>query len=85
MGCAEACHNEACTVVEEGSYKNSSGILKVPTPVLALCVMHTVMLRADAVFVPEPVPERAESPPELARTWQFTARTALLPGAPSIA
>lgn len=85
LGCVKACGNEACAVVEDGAYKNPAGIFNAPAPLLALCVMHQVMLRADALFIPGPTPERVEPPLELARTWQFTARMALPPGAPSIA
>lgn len=85
LGCVETCSNAACAVVEDSAYKNPTGILNAPAPMFALCVMHQVMLRADAILLPEPQSGRTESPPELARTWQFTARTALPPGAPSIA
>ncbi len=85
-GCATACENDSCTLVEEGAFKNATGVTKVSAPVLALCVTQLVLISAASAAV-EPLssvsPDTTDSPPELARTWQFIARTALLPGAPS--
>ncbi|MET0262076.1 MAG: hypothetical protein ABW223_04210 [Rariglobus sp.] len=84
-GCAVACSADACANVEDGNYKTPSGALKIPAPVLTLCVFQLIDLlpeNRDVVMVTVS-PERSDPPPELACTWQFTARTALLPGAPS--
>lgn len=86
VGCAEACDNDACAMLEEGDFKNPSGILKVPAPVFALTVsaLHEVVISTQHAFSPPQLEEGRDPPPELTRTWQFAARMALLPGAPSI-
>jgi hypothetical protein len=85
-GCATACEKESCSTLEEGAFKNATHIVKVSAPVLALCVTQLVLISAASELA-EPLssvsPDRSDTPPELARTWQFIARTALLPGAPS--
>lgn len=85
VNCATVCGAEACAMVEEGAYKNPTELLKVPTPLFVLCVMHHAIPSVDVRFVETPSPEQTESPPELTRTWQFVARAALPPRAPSIA
>lgn len=85
-GCAPACENDTCAVVEEGAFKNATHVVKVSAPVLALCVTQLVLVSgaAESVAPRSSVsPDTTDSPPELAGTWQFIARTALLPGAPS--
>ena len=85
-GCATACEKESCSTLEDGAYKKASDPIKVSAPALALCITQLVMnatseaADASALSVS---PDTTDSPPELARTWQFIARTALLPGAPS--
>lgn len=85
-GCATVCEKESCSMLEEGAFKNATHVVKVSAPVLALCVTQFVLVSAF-VEAPAPLssvsPDTTDSPPELARTWQFIARTALLPGAPS--
>jgi hypothetical protein len=85
-GCATACENDSCSLVEEGAFKNATHIVKVSAPVLALCVTQLVLVPAAseaAEALSSVSADTTDSPPELARTWQFIARTALLPGAPS--
>lgn len=81
-----SCDRDLCESVEEGAFKNSTAPVKVNAPLLAVCVTRLVLLTAaDAHGNDCPVsPATTDSPPELARTWQFSARTALLPGAPSL-
>ena len=85
-GCATACETDTCALVEDGAFKKTTEHVKVSAPVLALCLNQLVLVYAvhDA---PEPLsavsPDTTDTPQELARTWQFIARTALLPGAPS--
>lgn len=82
-GCAETCHNDSCAMVEEGGYKASTRSLSVPVPLLATLWLERLIAPPAATQSPPVVsPETTDSPPELVRTWQFTARTALLPGAP---
>lgn len=86
-GCATACENDSCALVEDGAFKNATGLVKVGAPVLALCVTQLVLDLCAASGSIAPLlsvsPDTTDSPPELVRTWQFVARTALLPGAPS--
>lgn len=81
-----SCDRDLCESVEAGNFKNSAATVKVNAPLLAVCVTRLVLLTAaDAPGEGCPVsPRTTDSPPELARTWQFSARTALLPGAPSL-
>jgi hypothetical protein len=85
-GCATACETDTCAIVEDGAFKKATNQVKVSAPVLALCMTQLVLVTA-ASEVTEPLssvsPDTTDTPPELARTWQFNARTALLPGAPS--
>ncbi|MDF3058748.1 MAG: hypothetical protein K0R17_2963 [Rariglobus sp.] len=85
-GCAESCEKDNCALVEDGAFKNVTHVAKVNAPVLALCVTQLVLV-STATEAAAPLssvsPDTTDSPPELARTWQFIARTALLPGAPS--
>lgn len=85
-GCATACEKESCSTLEEGAYKKASNPIKVSAPTLALCITQLVAIAASEAAVvnaPSVSADTTDSPPELARTWQFIARTALLPGAPS--
>ena len=84
--CATACEIDNCAVVEDGEFKNATHVAKAAAPVLALCVTQIVVVPAasEATELFASVsPDTSDSPPELARTWQFISRTALLPGAPS--
>lgn len=72
-----------CTLVENGTYKHASALLKVPAPALAVaCLCCLVELTPRPIFVPLVSPEQTDTPPELTRTWQFLARTALPARAP---
>lgn len=83
-GCSDACKDGACAVVENGAYKKPTCLLKVSAPVLALCLRGLIEIPADTMISPPVSPDKTDSPPELACTWQFTTRTAPLPGAPSL-
>lgn len=69
--------------VEDGSYRSiESGAVLVAPPAVALDWIHAIV----TVLAPADQPGLAggvEQPLELARTWQFTARTALPGNAPS--
>lgn len=82
--CDQACQGESCAVIEDGIYKNKDGFVEVSAPVLTLWITALIAIPADVFSTPSVTPEKTDSPPELARTWQFSARTALLPGAPAI-
>jgi len=78
------CGSDGCTFVEKGNYRTEEQTAYAPQPLLVLLVLP---------FIQEtPLPEHrcfslpaSESPPELARRWQFTYRTAFPPRAPSLA
>lgn len=85
-GCATVCEKGSCSVIEDGAFKNATQVAKVAAPVLALCVSQLVLISAAteaAESCSSVSPDTTDTPPELARTWQFIARTALLPGAPA--
>lgn len=84
-GCAESCENDICSAVEEGALKKPAVSVKVSAPLEIVCFIRVISRSPDdAPAVDSPVsPVTSDTPPELARTWQFTARTALLPGAPA--
>ncbi len=82
--CAHACFNDSCAAVEDGAYKRSAGLVKLEAPVLTLWLAGWVERARAPEWIAPLSPDTTDSPPELARTWQFTARTALLPGAPSV-
>ena len=80
------CEHGACEVVESGDYQPAHNFLKVSAPVAVEGFVSLIELAVEAIQPPESdARPRAESPPEIRRTWQFLARAALLPGAPSLA
>ena len=80
------CEQGACELVESGDYQPAWNLLKVSAPVAVDGFVWLMEIAVEAMQPPEgDAPPRAESPPELRRTWQFLARAALLPGAPSLA
>ena len=86
-GCATACTDDGCAAVEDGNYKVPSALVKAPSPVFVALGLETVvaLTLVDAEDVSPVLNPRTDPPLELARTWQFAARTALLPGAPYLA
>jgi hypothetical protein len=84
-GCADDCHNDSCATVEDGGYNSGTRSLGVFVPVVVITGLASLIaLPAKAEAAPVVSPATTDSPPELACTWQFTARMALLPGAPSV-
>lgn len=83
--CAEACATDNCDVLESGLFNSAGVSLKVPAPSVLLCLCCLTEVAPEPPVVPALSPEGTVSPPELARTWQFTARAALPPRAPSFA
>ena len=76
------CETDACATVESGLYKQEDSSQPLSVPLLALAVW---MWTADPPTDSTPVLIPASSaPPELARFWQFSYRTALPPRAPSL-
>jgi hypothetical protein len=78
---------DGCDVLENGWMKRASAPLAAATPIFFCCLV------CFAGALPEPplsdaASERIEAvtpPPELARIWQFLARAAPPPRAPSLA
>lgn len=75
--CGERC------VVLEGGVKVSTDHASVPAPNLLAVVDWLAASELQAREAPAQPAGTPESPPELARTWQFVARAALPPRAPS--
>jgi len=85
VDCADNCHKDSCAIVEDGGYKAGTRLVNIPVPDLAPIWLGAVTpIYSEAKSAPAVSPATTDSPPELVRTWQFTARTALLPGAPSV-
>jgi hypothetical protein len=82
--CGDTCANDSCAAVEDGAYKRSSELISLPAPVLTACQTCAAPPPQKSNPPTSISPETTDSPPELARTWQFTARMAFQPGAPSI-
>ena len=76
------CDDDACAVVESGSYKTENDLVAVPVPVLVPALFLTPLLRLEVIPAVNHVAFEA-SPPELSATWQFSFRAALRPRAPS--
>jgi hypothetical protein len=77
------CSQDSCATVESGAYKveDHPALGALPLTLLAVVALDKL--------VEQPLPEAPGSvpafvPPELARTWQFSCRTARLPRAPSV-
>lgn len=80
------CDADNCSLVEDGAYAPSHQLVKVAAPIALLHVCHAVMRLAfeTRARVVAEISPRTESPPEINRTWQFVARAALSPRAPSL-
>jgi hypothetical protein len=78
------CGADNCGVVESGDYQPAHSLLKISAPVAVLDFSSLVEVLSPVVIEPEIVaPIEAESPLEIRRTWQFVARAAPSPRAPS--
>ncbi|OHE81172.1 MAG: hypothetical protein A3G75_01020 [Verrucomicrobia bacterium RIFCSPLOWO2_12_FULL_64_8] len=82
---ASDCATDNCSMIEGGAYFLARGLLNAPAPVLAalagLCRLTEIA--PESIVVLSVSPDRSGAPPELVRTWQFAARAALPPRAPS--
>lgn len=85
QACIESCATDNCDVLESGFCHSTSDVLKVPAPTALTCLCCLLEITPETIVLPLLSPARTSSPPELARTWQFTARAAPLPGAPALA
>ena len=79
-------HTDGCQLVEGGSYKTSSGTLKISGPQLVVCLWLIRTAEREVVRkVPASCREYAERPRDWVPSWRFAQRTALAPRAPSLA
>ena len=80
------CADEACAVIEEGSYKIQDDGDLVPKPVLTIAFLLGVVTGEATVKDSGGEPLRAaHPPPHLAPAWQFADRAAVPVRAPSLA
>jgi len=80
------CSTDGCKVVEEGAYKVSGNLVKVPAPDLLTCLalIYACAPPATALQESSPCPaELIQRPLDWLPTWQFERRAALSPRAPS--
>jgi len=78
----EAC-TEQCSVVAPGINKGSAENALVAVPLLVGLVAWLTPVELEPPTLPG-LDKPLNAPPELARTWQFVARAALPPRAPSL-
>lgn len=79
--------NDGCGVIENGSYRSASGLVKAPAPALQVCASFLLLQFAAAAAFPEPVVVSAEvvaRPADWVTTWQFVRRAAPPSRAPSL-
>lgn len=76
------CEDDGCAEVEDGNYRPEEQAASVPAPDLSMSPSLVALTPVEAVPRPSPA-FGSESPPHLIRSWQFLARTALPPRAPS--
>ena len=77
------CDQDACAVVESGSYMIQENPPLSAPPVVMPVAFVSSWLAEPALIPISPIPAAALAPPELSQGWQFSARTALLLRAPS--
>jgi len=75
--------SERCSLLGGGLTKLGNDVLKAPEPVLTTGLEWLVERACKRNVVPKICPQNAASPPGLLRTWQFAARAALQPRAPT--
>jgi hypothetical protein len=78
---------DACNLIEDASFKPANDTALLPPPALCAGLLRFVAPNPTLVLTPPPsgLSDRIEPPPEVARTWHFTARAALPSRAPSLA
>ncbi len=65
-----------CGLIEHDAYRSPTLTLAVPAPALLTCLFCLVEITPETTLVPLISPDRSDSPPELANTWQFAHRAA---------
>lgn len=77
--------NDACATVESVLYKSEQGqIAAAKAPVIAVAFALAILSDLAAIESSADQLSPDPTPPELARVWQFSFRTALPPRAPSL-
>jgi hypothetical protein len=71
-----------CSFVQSGGFISEKSGVPMPLPHFALITPSALPQADDSLHTPAPA-ELISPPPELAKVWQFTFRTALPPRAPS--
>jgi len=77
---------DACNVIEDASFKPASDTAVLPPPSFCACLLCFVVPSPVLALSSPPsgLTARIEPPPEVARTWHFTARAAPPSRAPSL-
>jgi len=81
---AEHCDKDACQVLESGLIKPADSLVKVRAPEFSAIMELVWLIACDPPGRSRVAPETTDSPPELPRTWQFTARAAHSPRGPDL-
>jgi hypothetical protein len=83
--CPHHCDNDRCDQLESGNFRPTNGAVVIVAPAAAVVDFAVPLVR----LAPQSAGRlridlaRTAAPPGLARTWQFAARAAPQPGAPS--
>jgi hypothetical protein len=91
--CSDGCtsgrlgSDDGCGTVENGAYKPSADVVKVPTPDLFVCACHLCLqlVALDAAREITPASSASyERPQDWVSKWHFVRRAAPSPRAPSL-
>lgn len=77
------CDADNCQSVEDGAYKPSFSPRLVTGPSVLACLCCLRVISPETIVVPLVSPARTNPPPELTPSWQFIARAAPSPRAPT--
>ena len=77
------CQGDGCETVESALYKVPDNQNIAPEPVVQTVALSALLECEDRSHDDHPGWLVTAAPPELAKAWQFSLRTAPLPGAPS--
>lgn len=76
--------DDSCATVESGHYKTEDSDLALgKTPFVTVALVSALLSNLDTIEPVSILVPKELAPPELARSWQFSSRTALPPRAPS--
>lgn len=78
---------DACDVIEDASFKPAADTAILPPPALCACLLSFLNPPVALGLSPplRGLSDRIAAPPEVARTWHFTARAAPPSRAPAVA